>query len=590
MTEGFHHRLRRALLPVTGVLLVAFQWWPMIAAYPRTPEFDGRYAFQQFEIAKASLRLYGEVSLWNPFDCRGIPMWDFPESMTGSPLFFATVYLDTLPTLYVWNLFHAIAGFFSMSIFLRRGLRLSQRACFVGSAFWSVGAWHVIQCAGNHETFVPFFLAPLLVHLWRESELRRDAAVLGGLVVAWMIYAGGTYAVPFSAILLGIETCTRLRSRARVGRIAMAGAIVGVVVVTVAASRLLPLLDQFSQHRRELPPDSDHLLRGSTLFAMFFDRGPADPLGRGLAGQQYGFDEYVIYFGPFGVVAALLGSMIAWRKHRWTVFVVLVLTVLALGHFASWAPWAVLQRHVFPFTSLRVPSRFILFIALFLCVWIALLVEHAETMVAEWTANAALRRWLPIAATLIATLGVADSAEWGRSVVARRFTGAPRAEVAASPRFFYGLDAEQDPDFINHPRQNHAYEYCRATSFAFHPNAPIWTGDAPQARAAGADATILDVVRTHNTFDIEVDATAHALIRLNSAYDRGWQTNFGEIEADGELLAVRVPPGKHRVHVNYWPRTLTAGLLLSALATTACAAFLVCAKFRRRTMAAISGQ
>jgi hypothetical protein len=569
-------RARAALIaaPLAGVLLVLVQWWPMIAAHPHTPEFDGRYAFQQFEIAKASLRQYGEIALWNPFDCRGMPMWDFPESMTGSPIFLlTTVFDDTLIAYYAWNIVHAIAGFFAMWILARRGFALGRLASFVGAAMWSVGAWQVIQCAGNHETFVSFYLAPLFLHLWRRAEERLDAAVLAGLLLAWMIYDGGTYAVPFSLVLLGIETMTRLRSPQRVKRIALAALVAGVFAVAVSASRLLPLVDQLTQNRRALPPDTDHMLRGATLFASLFYRGPDDPLGHGFPGQQYGFDEYVIYFGIFGVAAALIGAVFAWKQHRWTIFVAGVMAVFALGHFAPWSPWTLLQGHVFPFSALRVSSRFILFVALFMCVWMALAVERLSTM----------SHRAQIAMTALAFAAVLDTMEWGREVVAKRFTGAPVAAVVASPRFYYGLDDAQHPDFINHPRQNHAWQYCRATSFSFHQDAAIWTGDVAQARAVGEGATITSVERTHNTFRLEIEARERTQILLDSAYERGWQTNDGEVVANGDLLALWVEPGHHSVRMRYWPRRLTLGIVVSCVGLLAAVLVLLSSRRRRAT-------
>jgi hypothetical protein len=440
-----------------------------------------------------------------------------------------------------------------------------------------------VQSAGNHETFVTFYLAPLLLYLWRRAEGRLDAAVLVGLVVASMIYDGGTYSVPFTATMLGVETLTRLRGTARVKQIAVAAFVAGVVTFAVAASRLVPLLDQLTAHRRLIPPDNDHMLRAKMLFATFFYRGPRDPLGQGFPGMQYGFDEYVTYLGPLGVAAAAVGAVLAWKRHRWTLFVAGVLAVFALGNFAWWAPWTLLQRHVFPVTAMRVSSRFILLLALFMCVWIALVVEHLPEVVARWSsrpAAARVARWL---ATAVALGAVLDTMTWGREVVGHRFNGEPLHDVVTSSHFYYG-GADLERDWINHPRQNHAWEYCRALSFAFHQDAPIWTGDLPQARVTEEGATLTNVSRTHNTFSFDVDATRRSRVQLDSAYDRGWQTNHGEVSEDNHLLTLWVEPGHHSVHMRYWPRTLTLGLVLSCLGLVGAALFLARARIARRVL------
>src|SRR5690349_461846 len=97
-------RWTRALLLLGLALTLAiYHWWPQFDLLPRTADLDGRAVLYQIEIGKAAIRQYGEFPLWNPFDCRGIPMFDHPESMVQSPLLLATTWLDTATTLWVWN-------------------------------------------------------------------------------------------------------------------------------------------------------------------------------------------------------------------------------------------------------------------------------------------------------------------------------------------------------------------------------------------------------------------------------------------------------------------------------------------------------
>ncbi len=65
-----------------------------------------------------------------------------------------------------------------------------------------------------------------------------------------------------------------------------------------------------------------------------------------------------------------------------------------------------------------------------------------------------------------------------------------------------------------------------------------------------------------------------ARIHVNSAYERGWQTDVGTVVDDHQLLSVDLPPGHHRVHLRYWPRRLTLGLWISAIGLIASLLFL----------------
>jgi uncharacterized membrane protein YfhO len=71
-------------------------------------------------------------------------------------------------------------------------------------------------------------------------------------------------------------------------------------------------------------------------------------------------------------------------------------------------------------------------------------------------------------------------------------------------------------------------------------------------------------------------------VQLDSAYDRGWQTNHGEVVEENHLLVLWVEPGHHSVHLRYWPRTLTFGLVLSCVGILGSALFLARARLARR--------
>jgi hypothetical protein len=340
----------------------------------------------------------------------------------------------------------------------------------------------------------------------------------------------------------------------------------------LTACRLLPIADKLVHNTRPVALDTDHMLRASTLANVFFFHA-RDPLGIAPPGQQYGYDEYVIYFGLYGVLLAGIGLPFAWRRHRWLFAVALASVVLALGHFVPWSPWTLLQRHVFPFTSMRVSSRFLLMLALVLCLSMGIAVDELHAWVErrfDWKAG---RAWVRYASVALGLLAIGDTLAVGRAIVRDRFREEPPRTVTASPRFYYGRPDtpadDLDPDIINQPRQNHAWPECRAVGYAFHYHAPIWTGDLPQARSVDESTVVRDVTRTNHTFRFHVDARAPAQVQVNSAYDEGWRANVGTLANDRHLLTLSIPPGSHDVRLWYWPRTLTLGLSLSLLGVLA---------------------
>jgi hypothetical protein len=556
-----------------ALLLTVWAWWPMFAAYPGTAIEDGHYFHQMIAISKAAVWSYHEVPLWNPFDCRGIPMWDHPENITASPIFWLTVPFSATVTMIAWHVAHVAAGFLGMWLLVRDELRLERMTALIAACFWAFAVCHTTQYAGEHQALISFLDAPILLLLWRRAERSWSYAVGTGLAFAWMVYDGATYGLPHTCVLLFIETMTRVWPPKRALRVLGAAVVVGVVGLSVGASRLLPLMDQFAFHKRPaLYSDIDHLANWKTLRDMYTMRSPH--WRARFPPQQYVFGEYLSYIGWLGVILCLLGLVASGSELTWLIVVAAGLGLLMLGHFSTKAPWSVLHAHVFPFKQMRVPARFRLLLMLPISVWIAVSTERVPALVRRFSPRwgAALR----VAMVGCALLCAGDMVGLGQELIGVRFTDAPEQKVTPSARFYYG-GPDLSGDFINHPRQNHAWLGCRSYEWSFATDAPLWEGDVPQARAADDGAAVESVTRTHNTFTLAVDATRPSRVLLNSAYDRGWRSSTGTVVEVAHQLALDLPPGHHTIRMRYWPEKLTLGLVISALGLVGSLLFL----FRR---------
>ncbi len=567
--------LRFALILGVGLLLAVMVWWPMLRSYPQTPIEDGHYFYTQIEISKQTIKRYHELPLFNPFDCRGIPMWDHPENITASPIFYLTLPFSSGITIIVWNLAHVVVGFLGMWLLCRDDLKLSRIATFVAAVAWAYGTVHN-QYAGEHEAFVSFYHAPLLLFAWRRAEESWNWVVGTGLLLAWMVYDGATYPLPLTVVFLGIETVTRFTDPRRALRIVVRGLVVGLVSFSIGASRILPIQDQFASHNRVMEDDFDHLSL-KTLADMYLLRSPH--WRAHIPGQQYVLGEYHAYIGICGVLLLFLGILVAGAETWWLLAVSLVLFVLMLGHFATWSPWTVLHASVPPFKSMRVPARFRLLLALPIAAYMAYAVDRVPMQVRRWLGKPSLAHAFRVALAGIGIFAAGDSAGLFTEILEYRFMDAPPAlTLPQSTRFYYG-GSDLSGDFGNHPRQNHAWLNCRA-AWAYNADAAVWTGDVPQARAVDDGAVVEVANRTHNKFWIDVDVKRPARIHVNSAYERGWQTNIGTVVDDNHLLAVDLPPGHHRVEMRYWPRRMNLGLAISALGLLGSIGFLLRKRLR----------
>jgi hypothetical protein len=539
-----------------ALVLSLFAWWPMLAAHPKTQTGDGPFFHKMLEAIRVSISRYRELPLWNPYECGGVPLWDNPQGIAAAPISWLTPYVGTTRTLEIWYILHSAVGVISAFVFARKDAKLSRASSLAAASVWTFCGAFSYHLSGGHTVWVPFLYAPLALHLWRAAEERPRAAIGLGVLVALMMHEGGIYSLPHTAILLFLETVTRLWPPQRILRIAYASVIVLVSAGLSGASRFLPVMSQLGRHTRHLG-DAD-AMQWETLQIVFLARFHARPV----PGQQYVWGEYSGYFGPIVLTLALVGLFFAGRKRAWLVAVLVVELVFMMGHQGKLAPWHILNGHLYPFTEMRVPSRFIVMVTLLLCICAGFAIDGAPRVlgrikrlqhIAPGTIRAGMLALMFVAVgDVITTFDV----ELGQTI-----SGNPQTpNVVPSRRLYIGGD--DLAYFFDQPQQNRGRLDCWE-EWGWYVGAPLWVGDLPQAKSApGAPVVVDNVRRTQNTFTFDANATEPGRVLLNSAYDRGWRTNVGTVVEVNKQLAVDLPAGTNAVRVRYWPERLTLGFAM----------------------------
>ena len=556
---------RVVALGLFAVVLSLVLWWPALATYPGTQVEDGPFYHRVIESAKASIFRYHELPLWNAYECGGVPLWDNPQSLVGSPLAIVMLPFNTTLTIRVWYVLHSALGFVCMWLLARHELKLSRVASVAAGIIFALTAAPSNHFGGGHTTFVPFLYAPLAILMWRRAENDRRYAVGLGCLFFLMFMEGGVYPVPEVGLILAAETLTRMWPRPRIVRILGAAAIFLVVFVSLSAMRLFPVIDQLRHHTRAIGIETD-AIHWQTLGDMFLNR--SHPVR--FPEQTYVWGEYIAYVGVLVLGLGVIGISFTRREELWFAAVAALVLALMLGHFSEWAPWHVLKGHIPPFREMRVPSRFRLLLLLFIGGWVGMTMDRLPVAVARWfgvVAGARARAFV----VALGLVGAGDALGYASTVVAPRFSGAPAApRVTASTRLFFGgADTVQ---FIDQPRQNRGRLDCW-DEWNFTMGAPQWTGDVPAAKSTDPNVNVMVANRTANKFVIDVEASAPGRVLVNVPYDRGWRTDVGTLSDDAKLVVLDVPAGHHVVHLEYWPHGLTAGLVLSALGALGVVAF-----------------
>lgn len=325
-----------------------------------------------------SLVEYGQLPLWNPWQCGGNVLWANPQAAFFSPVYPLAAVMSIPLAMKINIVFHYWIGLVGMHLLLTRifgiqpGLKTrptsSLLILFLASAFVFSGA-PALHLAAGHANFLPVFYLPFLLYFFflaiGSGALKH--AVLAGAVLALMAWNGGLHVVPMAAAAVGMLGVVSSIAR-RDWRPILVASVVGVFGALFAAPRIVPLLSfvtspQFFDARSQGGhPD---LMTYEMLLRSLLD--PWQNRGFRLEGQIYEWFEYGNYVGLPFVLAAVASVFLVFRSrflsNRWfgvaLAAATIAMLVVAAGEFSPWAPASILA-HVPFVSSFRVPSRYII--------------------------------------------------------------------------------------------------------------------------------------------------------------------------------------------------------------------------------------
>jgi hypothetical protein len=555
-----------------GVAIVA--WLGLVVAtlrelWPMLRDFS-TYGFHDWDVATAyryitplSLLRYHELPWWNPWLCGGFPAFGYVEGATNLVSPFLPVYLltEVRVALRMEVLGTTLIGLAGTYVLAGRFTRSAALRSLVAVLAFLNGRW-TLQTATGHGWHLVFCWLPWA--LWsfdRALEPGRWYRALGtAAFVAMMIYGGGIYPVPYTALLLGgYALLMVLFSRSL--RPLYALGVVGPVAFGLGAPKLLAILDNMRQAPRLI--ESKEVIGLAELWVMLTDR--AQKYGsRPVPVPAYNWHEWGIYVGGAGVVCLGIGLFFARGARENTLRMLgLACLLLGLGAFAPNAPWALLHRMPL-FTSLHVPSRFhfpmVLLLALCFAAWAAPTVDR-------W-----LRRWPAIDLVLLVPVALlaADIGTVAQRPMAQAFWMQAPREIVARPLFEHTtrpsvtyVHPDWAPPVLLPMLANAGVIECygvpeSVVRGARGVDSPDYRGRAWIARGTGR----AEVVEwSPNRALVKLDgATAGSLVVYNMNWDPSWSANGRPALEYGHAVAVTVEGDTTSVEFRYRPRTLGVSL------------------------------
>jgi hypothetical protein len=495
---------------------------------------------------------YGQLPFWNPWYCGGNVLWQNPQIALLSPAYPLTALMPLALAMKINVLLHYWAGFIGMHLLLTRiiGLRSWPIVFFLATMFTASGA-PAIHFLVGHSVFLPAFYLPFLLYFFLRS-IQTGAlhgALLGGVVLALMVYNGGTHILPMAIAAIVMLSAMAAAMR-RHWRPLILGAVCCVAGLAYSAPKLLPVVsfvngDQFWDTRPPIErPDRTTLEMAARSYLDPYQMSRAK-----FPEQRHGWHEYGNYIGEFAALLILAGVLWTFGARGapdyWMGLALAVTTIVffvwSLGEFSRFAP-ASLAAHLPLFSSFRIPSRYS--IAFVLCA--AATVGWAARALALDTAPSARAR------VFIALVCLAASAH----LIARNRT--LLTNVFSEPPLAAGFKPMRGPTVLQTDAESNAYRggspmftalmndrsfyYCyeslqlRHTADAEHP--VVFTDGT---------ATLGETVFTPNRIEFTVvGGSAPSRVTLNQNFAPGWRSTAGAFThvPGGALPGVTLAPGQ----------------------------------------------
>lgn len=554
----------------------------------------GRHDWDRMEsvryLVHKAIVVFHELPFWNPYACGGHAAWAGFESdpVLVAPWLPAYLLLSLPVAMRVEILGSALWGALGSWLLASRFTRSHATRALVGVLFAVSSRW-TLQVAAGHAWHMVYAWMPWVLYFFDRAvgaqpllgSPRPGAAAWSGLCLAMMVYTGGVFSLPHTvlamagyAMLLAITT----RSARPLGALALSW----VVAVGLAAPKLLPILEQ--SRRAATAVNSTDALNPSQLMQLLTN--PSQVYGVAPPGiWDSAWPDVGMYLGWPALLLLGAGGLFA-RGPRALALkaVAVVFSILGLGSFAPYAPWALAHR--LPVLSEQRVASWWLYPALLLFACLA--ADAAETaLIRSGRARAVAEIGLLVALAWIAR----DVATAARKPLLDQLqnAGPTTAESAAPFRTEQRLPSalayqadEPGPTTLSAELANVGTIECnlyedlenRAGSGAARDgrSPKIGAHGVGEAGYHGEVALVEGKGTAHflhwspNAFDVQVDGAAPGeLVAVNQNWDAGWRVDGAPALDHDHTIAARVSAPSQTLSFRYRPRWLWAGVILFLL-------------------------
>jgi hypothetical protein len=308
--------------------------------------WDWDYVMQLAYASRESIIHYGQLPLWNPWKCGGMPLFANPQARLLSP-FFVMILIFGAPTALHLEVPLHLAIAWSGGYVLGRTLGMQRIAAMGCATVFAGSSWFTLRVAVGELVMMACVYFPWLLAFAWQHRICAAACVL-----ALISFEGGPYPSSYAILLLLLVLLSRAALERSTRPLHDCTAVCG-LAVALAAIQILPAYHLLADHPRPGVLDWDTiggLLTG--LFSHNQDVTQTTPV-------SWGFQEIAGYVGPVFGLMALIGIVVRPKRSLPWIFVGAVMAALSLGAWGPYWPWPLIH-HLPVFSSERLPYRFVI--------------------------------------------------------------------------------------------------------------------------------------------------------------------------------------------------------------------------------------
>lgn len=527
-------------------------------------------------VARESLIQQGEIALWEPYLCGGVPLLGNAESAHLDPFFLLVLIFGENLGARLSVTATLIIGFLGAYVLARQLLKAAPVPALLAGALYSFSGFQMLAFANGNFAWIPMGWIPWVI-LFYLASLRRQIWILPAALGLTFIFLGGSAHMSVYTLLTISLLAVFLSIWQRTWHPFINVILLGMFFVCFSAIKLLPAAEvQALSNDWHRPPP--FIQPFAWLPKMFWGR---DQLSTPqwtfeATGENFRWIEYGAYIGIIPAMLIALGWFLSWKSKKSLPKAISISSLVLLLMTFAYFPWTLLHQLPFLNEILRNPQRarsVFLLLAGLLAAW-----ALSRLIKSRWTQAIIVTIVLIDLATFHASLypklfnlpkPILSSPDKGRSGgVFTRLRGSYISPDEVYYRVGYeNYLANQGTTDLCNPYMVQRGVASRGVDSS-DPAKP-YLGEAwfpSPAKASQGELTVHSVSINGNHIQVAFNVPQETWLYVNQNYFPGWRTNPPrEVANKDGLLAARVFPSDHEIEFIYQPRSYQVGKIITFL-------------------------